>query len=413
MKSKLTKTSIEKLAPKDRAYEVYDTDIQGLMIRVQSQGQKNWYLRYRLPTGRKRICLGAFPGLSPDGARTVATVRLGEVASGIDVQARKQQERVEAVKRTLSRLGSFVDDRYGPWCLANMKSGQEQLARIKADFHHWWNTPLTDLTSAKIDSWRTSERERGISARTVNRNLSRLRSACGKAIEWGVLQSIPFASIKPLKYDKTLQVKYLTVEQEQSLYQALEDREARMREERLSFNAWRAARHLEPLPQYPRPFADYLRPLVLVVRNTGLRRSEALGLQWCNVDLEHKVVTVTGRRAKSTQTRRVPLNAVAVETLRAWRELRARTSDDCFVFGHDPDGQQLRIDAAWRAVRKSAGLHDLRFHDLRHNFASKLVQKGTDLNTVRELLGHASIDMTLVYAHLSPDGLAAAVERIV
>jgi integrase len=412
VKTKLTKTLVEKLTPKDRPYEVYDTDIQGLLIRVQPLGQKNWYLRYRIATGRKRIQLGAFPGLSPEGARTVAKMRLGEVAGGVDVQARKQQERSEAARQKVACLGVFIDDRYGPWCLANLKSGEEQVARLKADFSDWWKTPMADLTAARIDAWRTAERGRGVSARTVNRNFSRLRSACAKAVEWGVLPAIPFASIKPLKYDKTLRVRYLTAEQERTLYNALEAREARMREERARYNQWRHARHLEALEQYPEPFADYLRPLVLVVRNTGLRRSEALGLQWCNVDLVHRVVTVTGRRAKSSQTRRVPLNATAVGTLEGWREVRDPKSDAEYVFGREVDGQQLRICTAWRGVRKEAGLGNLRFHDLRHNFASKLVQKGTDLNTVRELLGHASIDMTLAYAHLSPEGLAAAVERI-
>lgn len=171
----------------------------------------------------------------------------------------------------------------------------------------------------------------------------------------------------------------------------------------------RADKSLNP---YPEPYADYLRPLVLVVRNTGLRRAEALSLQWNDVDLVHNVVTIRGARAKSNQTRRVPLNSIARRTLVQWREQRA-PADDEFVFGQYPQDRQLRIDFAWRGVRNAAGLSDLRFHDLRHHFASKLVQKGTDLNTVRELLGHASIDMTLAYAHLSPDGLAAAVERIV
>lgn len=413
MRLKLTKTAVEKLAPRDRAYEIYDTEITGLMLRVQPGGQKSWYLRYRVSAGRRRICLGTFPGLSPDGARTVATVRLGEVAAGIDVQARKAQERAEAARKRSSKLGAFIDGQYRPWCLANLKSGQMQIERLTRDFQRWWNTPMADLTPAKVDAWRIAERERGVTARTVNRNLSRLRSLCAKAVEWGVLLVIPFASIKPLKFDKTLKVRYLTAEQEASLYGALEAREARMREERASFNAWRAARHLEALPAYPEPFADYLRPLVLVVRNTGLRRSEALDLQWSNVDLDHKVVTIVGRRSKSAQTRRVPLNATAVQALRAWRAQRGPARDGEYVFGRDPADRQLRICAAWRSVRKAAGLGDLRFHDLRHNFASKLVQKGTDLNTVRELLGHASIDMTLVYAHLAPEGLAAAVERIV
>jgi len=80
--------------------------------------------------------------------------------------------------------------------------------------------------------------------------------------------------------------------------------------------------------------------------------------------------------------------------------------------GSDGEGLQ-RIDKAWRALTEIAGIENFRFHDLRHHFASRLVQSGIDLNTVRELLGHADITMVLRYAHMSPDRLAMAVERVV
>lgn len=71
------------------------------------------------------------------------------------------------------------------------------------------------------------------------------------------------------------------------------------------------------------------------------------------------------------------------------------------------------IKKAWKGVLKAANVSAFRFHDLRHTFASKLVMAGVDLNTVRELLGHKSITMTLRYAHLAPEHKAAAVETIV
>jgi integrase len=70
------------------------------------------------------------------------------------------------------------------------------------------------------------------------------------------------------------------------------------------------------------------------------------------------------------------------------------------------------IATAWRSPRKLARLRNFNFHDLRHHFASRLVQSGVDLDSVRELLGHSDIKMVLRHAHLAPEGLASAVEKI-
>jgi len=150
--------------------------------------------------------------------------------------------------------------------------------------------------------------------------------------------------------------------------------------------------------------------MVLLAMNTGMRRGEIFDLTWHNVDLKKRNLTVEGIEAKSGHTRHIPLNDEALGALIAWRN---QTNNKHLVFPNPSTKKRFNnIQISWEQLRAEAKLKDFRFHDLRHTFASKLVMQGVDLNTVRELLGHASIDMTLRYAHLSPEHKAEAVALI-
>lgn len=138
--------------------------------------------------------------------------------------------------------------------------------------------------------------------------------------------------------------------------------------------------------------------------NTGLRRGELLSLTWADINLDACMLTVRAENAKSGRERHVPLNTEALAVLTQWGTQTSRAGR---VF------DVADVKTAWRGLLEAACITNFRFHDLRHHFASKLVRKGVDLNTVRELLGHADITMTLRYAHLAPDGLAAAVAKLV
>ena len=170
------------------------------------------------------------------------------------------------------------------------------------------------------------------------------------------------------------------------------------------------------MPELDAEFVDYLRPMVLLSLNCGLRRGELFNLRWDDVDLVANILTVQGDEddeggtgSKSGQSRPVPLNVEALNTVMAWRKPKASG----LVFPNPDTGERLtRIDKSWGGVRKAAGLSQLQFRWLRDTFASRLVQRGVPLKVVKDLLGHSDISTTEIYAFLAPDNLQAAVEKV-
>lgn len=412
MRLKFSKLMVDRLAAQSRPYEAFDTELTGLVFRVEPTGKRTWYFAYRVATTRRRFRIGAYPAVTVEAARREATRLAGKVASNIDPQGELEQLRVRAEQERVSTLKTFLEERYEPWAAAHLKTAKEQVDRIKADFKPWMNRSLGGLTPFLIENWRREQLKRGKKPVTVNRDLQRLRALVSKAVEWSLIESHPFAGVKPLRVDKRGRVRYLTPTEEKNLRDALIQRETSLREARRRFNAWRTQRGRKALPERVDEFVDHVRPLTLLALNTGLRRGELLTLNWADVDLDAKQLTIQGHNAKSAQTRNVPLNLEAHHVLTVWRAIHAAGRPDACVFGGSSGKAMTRIDNAWETVTKLSGLENFRFHDCRHHFASKLVMAGVPLNTVRDLLGHASIDMTMKYSHLAPDTLAQAVEKL-
>jgi integrase len=345
-------------------------------------------------------------------ARELATQAAGDVARGIDVHALRQATREDGERLASNTLSAFIDAKYEPWAKVNLRSAKFQLTRIKKDFAKMLDTPLPDFNLWRIENWRKQRIDAGIKRGTVNRKVQRLSAALSKAVHWRVIDRHPFQGLKPLKADKSGRVRYLLASEESQLREAMVAKEDDLRDARKRFNDWKKARHRPELPPRLDVFATHLRPIVILALNTGMRRGEIFNLRWVDVDLEGKWVTVVGATAKSGHTRRIPLNSEAAETIEAWKKQSGSTKRQDFVFP-GVDGKKLTtITTAWRSLRSRAALQNFRFHDLRHHFASRLVQSEVDLNIVRELLGHADLSMVLRYAHLSPDTLKAAVEKV-
>jgi len=405
MKKKLTAKSVAKLKPEPKPYNVVDTELKGFLLRVQPSGDMVYYARYRFNGVQTQLRVGEASVLTPALARDKALVIFGQVADGIDPAAARRLARVDT-------LGRFIETDYNDKVLKLKRSGAATLDRLKRCFKFLWGRKLNDPTIGNaVINWRAKRIAAGKARTTVNRDIAALRAAFSWAVEQEYIADHPLAKIKPLKVDSAPKVRYLTDTEEKNLIGALDKREDEMRAARDNHNTWCAERGYVPWPDLKEvTYVDHLKPMVLVSLHTGLRRGELFSLIWEDIDLQKRTLTVAGTSSKSGNTRHIPLNATAFAALKDWRN---QTRNRGLVFP-SKDGKRFdNVNSAWATVLGNAGITDFRWHDMRHTFASKLVMAGVDLNTVRELLGHSDIKMTLRYAHLAPQVKAAAVERLV
>ena len=401
MKSTIGNRLLRQIEPRDRPFEVHDQRMKGFLLRVQPSGTMSYLAQYRRG---KRITLGRAGIMTPQEAREEAKKVLGDAMRGIDPAAINRDHKDHT-------LTTFLDEEYGPWAAVHLRSADATLARIKSSFPKFLHDKLAEFEPRKVERWRTKRLKDGRKPSTVNRDLVSLKAALSKAVEWGLIDAHPLAMVKKVKVDDNPVPRYLSDGEAKMLYAALNDREQRIRAERASANNWRAARGVPLLPNMTKAdYADHLKPMVLLSLNTGLRRGELFNLHWSDINYQQKFLTVRGDGAKCGKTRHIPLNQLALEVLTGWQD-RSSIENDLVFIGRT-GGKFDNVNKSWREVLRQARIQNLRWHDLRHTFASWLVMKSVDLNTVRELLGHSDLKMTLRYAHLAPEHKADAVSRL-
>lgn len=415
MRTKITQKLLPKLKPETKVdgetltapYEIRDTELRGLIVRVQPSGARSYIVQY----GRgKRVTLGSVDVL----LLTTARDRARQILNAAHDDASKAEIATIAKPSTAPdalTLRTFLTDHYTTWLTAHNKRGAQEAERLAVNFADWLDRPLAELNSWIVEKWRTERLKAGRKPATINRILAPLIAACGRAKEWKLIEENPLAGIKPLAQPKAdaERVRYLSDDEDAALRKALLERDERKRAGRQSGNAWREERGQELLPAIGE-YADALTPLVTLSLNTGARRGELFSMRWSDVDLGARMITIRAATAKGNKTRKVPLNNEALRVLKAWKKQTG--GGDALVFPGLRGGRLTDVKKAWKALLEAASIQAFRWHDMRHDFASKLVMRGVDLNVVRELLGHADLTMTLRYSHLSPAKLADAVSRL-
>lgn len=198
---------------------------------------------------------------------------------------------------------------------------------------------------------------------TVNRELACLKHMYTLAIKWGMAPENPVKGVEFLPENK-------------HSMRVLSDEEA---------------------AQLIGAASPHFRPVLLTALNTGMRLGEILNLRWEDVNLREGFISV--EQSKSGEPRKIPTNSVLTDVLRDVRMDRG----DPYVFLGRWGKKVHSFRKVFETALKRAGIGKCRFHDLRHTFASNLVMSGVDIVTVKELLGHKTIQMTMRHSHPSPN----------
>lgn len=377
----------------EKPYEVRADKPQGLLLRVQPSGTRTFYVQL----GR--------------GWR----VRIGQAGTYTLKQAEERAKQIlidpkSAAKRTTDALtlAGYITQHYSDHALAKLKNGQKSIDRVKAIWKPFLNKRISEITATEIDRYRNKRLLAGVAPATVNRDVSALSGVLAHYVKSNKGAAHPLADLEALDVADDETVRYLTPDEAARLRQALADRDALAAKERASANKWRAERGRGLMPEIT-GYSDHITPMVLLSLNTGLRQGELFSLAWESVDLSLKTITVLASHSKGNTTRVIPLNTEALAVLKTIKPEHAKG----LVFKSPVTGGRFdNVKKAWAEITKAAKVPDLRWHDLRHDFASQLVMKGAPLFTVQKLLGHANSRMTQRYAKLAPSTLADAVNLL-
>jgi integrase len=416
---KLTKTSVQDLQPSQKRQIFRDLTILGLVLFVEPSGKKTWYVDYKRPNGKRTYHkIGSAEILTVMQARDIAKEFLASVTMGHDpLEEKETKEAVEERKETLT-LKKLLFDFYSSWALDNRKSGQATIDMIARAFFEYMEVPVEEITLLKIEEWRSDRRkQKHTKGASLNRYTTALKALFNWAVKRDILESNPIAKLENFsEKDSDTKIRFFSAEERERLMNALDARENRKRLERENHNLWLQERNLPLMPDLKdASFADYFKPMILLCLNTGARRNAIFSLRWEDIDFEGSRVMLRADAAKprNAKDQYIPMNKTAYKTLSLWKQQCEDTSPDSLVFPSPKTNKKLdNCGSAWDNLLKEANIHNFRWHDMRHDFASQLVMNGTDLNTVRELLGHADLKMTLRYAHLAPQITQKAVETL-
>jgi integrase len=273
---------------------------------------------------------------------------------------------------------------------------------------------VTDVTTVDVEALAAAMLKKGLSPKSVRNTLTFLHSIFEHALDRGWARENPVRrATRPGRRrqgDVDPDLQFLSLDELEAVLRAIPD-EVVIR----APAATRKGRRGPAPPPPPDVLGPVLRVLVLAAAMTGLRQSELLGLRWRDVDWTAQRIRVRNtfvRGEHSTEgksdlsTRRsVPMADRLAGELDRWSKRTAYDTEDDLVFAQPEKGTPLdrsKVTKRFKAACRGGGVREVRFHDLRHTFATRLAASGQPLRTIQEFLGHADSKTTQIYAHYAP-----------
>ena len=352
--------------------DYYDERIPGLLMKVLPSGRKTYYIRYKdkrkVSAQRK---LGNAVILTLSDARALARRKLAEIAMG--------EEPFSLIQSNPSpTLEKFAASDYIPYVKTYKKSWEMDISRIRNLLPYFGAMRMSDIEKRDVVQL-INDQLPSYKPGSINRVIILLRYMFNLAIKWEVegVSRNPTAGIPLLKEDNHVE-RFLSSEEAKALLIAIKNSK-------------------NPMLQH----------IISMLILTGARKREVLDAKWEDFDMERNIWRIP--TTKAGKARIVPLSDTASVLL-----IKLRQRKRCaYAFANPVTLKPYSsVYYSWHTARKKAGLSDVRVHDLRHSFASFLVNAGRSLYEVQTLLGHTQIKTTQRYAHLSTTSLRSASNEI-
>jgi integrase len=371
---KLTKRTIDALKPGQKDYLIFDDEIPRFGVRVMPSGAKSYLIQYRADGHTRRYTFGKHGPLTPDEARSEAWQLLAAVDRGGDPSLARQERRAAPnITELCARfLAEYVPDRCKP-------STQREYRRCVKLFII---PRIGTMKAADVQRRHVAELQHQLRSipYQANRTLGVLSKLFNLAEVWGLRPDGSNPCRHVAKYKEVKRERFLSPAEMARLGQAL-------------------ARGVETGTE-----TIYAVAAFQLLALTGCRLGEIQTLKWDYVQGSLLILPDSKTGAK-----RVPLGQAAMNVLNG---LPRQPGNPYVIAGKLPASYLADLERPWRRIRARAGLSDVRIHDLRHSFASSAVGLGESLPVIGKLLGHNQVQTTARYAHLAPDPVHSAADRI-